>query len=102
MLPGGGTFLRDIYESDTTNMPSYLTQPYTMLVGSMAKDAKEDKPYTPKAGYDIYSETYHTDVLKAGIVDSAKSIEEAIINSHSVAAQLLSINVALPFEKDQE
>lgn len=102
VLPGGGTFLRDIYESDTTNMPSYLTQPYTMLVGSMAKETTEDKPYTPKAGYDIYSETYHTDVLEAGIVDSAKSIEEAIINSHSVAAQLLSINVALPFEKDQE
>ena len=102
VLPGGGTFLRDIYESDTTNMPSYLTQPYTMLVSSMAKETKEDKPYTPRAGYNIYYETYTTDVLKAGIVDSAKSIEEAIVNSHSVAAQLLSINVALPFEKDQE
>ena len=38
VLPGGGTFLRDVYEADTTNMPSYLTQPYTMLVNSMAKE----------------------------------------------------------------
>ncbi len=43
-----------------------------------------------------------SDMVQAGIVDSAKAIEEAVVNSHSAAAQLISIRLALPFVEDME
>lgn len=88
VLPGGGVFLRNIGID-------YLKTPFELLTGQDGSDSSDTM------GIDI--ETGETvDVIKHGIVDSAKAIEEAVINSHSVAAQLIAVKVALPFAEDAE
>ena len=88
VLPGGGVFLRNMVED-------YFKVPFALLTGKKPSD------FTGNVGVDI--ETDETvDVVEHGIVDSAKAIEEAVINSHSVAAQLIAVKVALPFAKDAE
>nr|DAQ65726.1 MAG TPA: GroEL [Caudoviricetes sp.] len=88
VLPGGGVFLRN------TDI-DYLKTPFELLTGKDAADLNGTM------GVDI--ETNETvDVIEHGIVDSAKAIEEAVVNSHSVAAQLIAVKVALPFAKDAE
>ena len=89
VLPGGGVFLRDI-DKDT----SYLSLPFKLLTGS-------DDKYEEGVGYNIETGE-KVNVVAAGIVDSAKAIEEAVTNSHSAAAQLLSVRLALPFAEDME
>lgn len=89
VLPGGGVFLRDYDPS------GYLAKPFEILTDKSASD------YTTGQGVDIeYGKD--VDVVQAGIVDSAKAIEEAVTNAHSAAAKLLSIRLALPFAEDME
>lgn len=89
VLPGGGVFLRD-YDPN-----GYLAKPFETLTNRSAAD------YLPGYGVDIEFGG-NVQMLEAGIVDSAKAIEEAVTNSHSAAAQLLSIRLALPFTEDME
>jgi len=88
VLPGGGVFLRDYDRS------GYLAEPFKILTSS-------DGEYDDGVGYNIETGE-KVNVVEAGIVDSAKAIEEAVTNAHSAAAQLLSIRLALPFTEDME
>ena len=90
VLPGGGVFLRDLH--------TYFAEPFKLLVSS---GNKIPVLMNPKNGVNIETGE-EVDVVEAGIVDSAKAIEEAVINSHSAAAQLISIRLALPFAEDME
>lgn len=92
VLPGGGVFLRD--EADILDAP-YLKKPFEILTNRRARD------FANGVGIDIETGDEHL-MIANGIVDSAKAIEEAVINSHSAAAQLLSIKLALPFAEDME
>jgi chaperonin GroEL len=97
VLPGGGVFLRD-YRPDEEI--SYLNKPYEWLTaGVVGIDVKGLKT---GQGIDIFSNKIVDDMVAAGIVDSAKAIEEAVINSHSAAAQLISVRLALPYVEDME
>lgn len=89
VLPGGGVFLRDYDPS------GYLAKPFELLTNLTASD------FTAGEGIDIEFDK-KVNVVEAGIVDSAKAIEEAVTNAHSAAAQLLSIRLALPFSEDME
>ncbi len=94
VLPGGGVFLRD-YDPN-----GYLAEPYKLLTdGTPGIDTQALKD---GVGVDIYASTIIDDMVAAGIVDSAKAIEEAVINAHSAAAQLLSVRMALPYVEDME
>lgn len=89
VLPGGGVFLRDYDPS------GYLAKPFELLTNLTASD------FTAGEGIDIEFDK-KVNVVEAGIVDSAKAIEEAVTNAHSAAASLLSIRLALPFTEDME
>lgn len=97
VLPGGGVFLRD-YEGGKEL--KYLSKPFELLTAGVpnidTRDLKDG------VGVNIFNNTIVDDMIAAGIVDSAKAIEEAVINSHSAAAQILSIRKALPFLEDME
>lgn len=100
VVPGGGVFLRDMQadmfpDSDI----SYFATPFMLLVG----DSDEAmKLYEKGSGVDIYHDKNVPNMVEARIVDSAKAVEEAVVNAHSVAAQLISINTALPFAEDMD
>ena len=89
VLAGGGVFLRDL-DNDT-----YLDKPFQLLTGS-------DTFYDLGVGEDIYTGRTHLNMIEEGIVDSAKAIKEAVVNSHSAVAQLLSLHLALPFKHQQD
>lgn len=88
VLPGGGVFLRNVGDK-------YLKKSFELLTGLDPND------FQHFSGVNIETDE-KVDVIIEGIVDSAKAIEEAVINSHSVAAQLLSVQCALPFAQDME
>lgn len=88
VLPGGGVFLKNVGDE-------YLKKPFELLTG------EDPAKYVFNHGINIETDE-KVDVISAGIVDSARAIEEAVINSHSVAAQLLSVQCALPFAQDME
>ncbi len=99
VLPGGGTFLRD-YDRE-----GYLSMPFRILTDLMPAEGDvrmPEMPYKPGQGMDIFTGKLVDDMVAAGIVDSAKAIEEAVVNSHSAAAQLLSVRLALPYVEDME
>ena len=91
VLPGGGTFLRDFDPN------GYLAKPFQILTNT-----PDDMTWKPGEGINITTDEVHDSVYEAGIVDSAKAIEEAVINSHSAAAQLLSVRLALTYAEDME
>lgn len=99
VLPGGGVFLRDYAKSVGGEDVKYLAMPFELLTGD---DSCLTSHYKEGAGVDIYNDKNIENMVEAGIVDSAKAIEEAVINSHSVAAQLISVKMALPFVDDME
>jgi len=102
VLPGGGVFLRDYgfgYGDESSSDQDYFITPFELLTGNQGLDTTK---YAPGSGVDIAADRNVEDMVAAGIVDSAKAIEEAIVNSHSAAAQLISINMALPFAEDME
>lgn len=106
IVPGGGVFLRDyanrvnsLRKLSTDISVKYLSTPFKLLLGDHTKTPEK---YAYGSGVDIYNGAAVEDMVKAGIVDSAKAIEEAVVNSHSAAAQLISIKMALPFVDDME
>lgn len=102
VVPGGGVFLRDMFRTlfksnEQYSELSYFTKPFSLLTGDNANMITE---YKDGAGVDIYTDKFVDNMVAAGIVDSAKAIEEAVVNSHSIAAQLVSIKTALTFKED--
>lgn len=89
VLAGGGVFLRDIDNG------TYLSEPFNLLTDSPSKFLKG-------SGVDLETGRVLQDMIHHNIVDSAKAIKEAVINSHSAASQLLSVKLALPFTEDIE
>jgi chaperonin GroEL len=92
VLPGGGVFLRD-----NDDVAGYFNGPFHILTGEDVSEKQHDKSF----GIDIETGE-NVNMLDAGIIDSAKAIQEAVVNSHSAAAQLLSVKLALPFKEDME
>lgn len=105
VVHGGGVFLRDMFRDMTENDVHtdsdvvYFTRPFAMLTGDPEASTVG---YKRGAGVDIYNDKNIENMVEAGIVDSAKAIEEAVINAHSAAVQLVSITMALPFVDDME
>lgn len=97
VLPGGGVFLRDYRPTEEI---AYLGEPYNLLTAGVP--GIDTKGLKKGVGIDIFTATIVDDMVAAGIVDSAKAIEEAVINSHSAAAQLISLRLALPYVEDME
>lgn len=97
VLPGGGVFLRDYRPDEEIG---YLSKPYEWLTAGVP--GINTQGLKKGVGIDIFNGTIVDDMVAAGIVDSAKAIEEAVINSHSAAAQLISVRLALPFVEDME
>lgn len=97
VLPGGGVFLRNLDKL-------YIGKTFDLLTSGNSFIDNTSKIYHngDNSGIDIYNDEHVHDVVKAGIVDSAKAIEEAVINSHSAAYQLISVRLALPFADDME
>jgi len=102
---GGGVFLRDMFRDMTENDVHtdsdvvYFTRPFAMLTGDPEASTVG---YKRGSGVDIYNDSNIDNMLDACIVDSAKAIEEAVVNAHSAAIQLVSITMALPFVDDME
>lgn len=95
VVAGGGVCLRDIGEE--LNL-AYLVQPYRDLLRNAGVDNDEIK--TKRAvgdGFDLKSLKIRN-MIRANIVDPAIVIREAVINSHSVVAKLITTNMALTFE----
>lgn len=104
VVPGGGVFLRDMFrtifkQDKAYGELSYFARPFSLLTGD---DMGIVTDYKHGAGVNIYTDKFVDDVVAAGIVDSAKAIEEAVVNSHSIAAQLVSIKTALTFKEAME
>lgn len=102
VVPGGGVFLRDMFRTlfkpnEQYSELSYFAKPFSLLTGD---DANILTDCEQGAGVNIYTDKFVDDMVAAGIVDSAKAIEEAVVNSHSIAAQLVSIKTALTFKED--
>ncbi len=98
VLPGGGVFLRD-FQLKSEDW-EYLSRPFELLNGYEPGD-QVLSDYNIGEGNNIETGE-KVNMLKAGIVDSAKAVEEAVVNAHSAAAQLISIRLALPFAEDME
>lgn len=103
VLPGGGVFLRDLEIDPGDGVPAveYLKKPYELLTAGVYSIDTRSVAENGH-GINIYTNRVVEDMVAAGIVDSAKAIEEAVINAHSAAAQLLSVRLALPFTEDME
>lgn len=92
-LYGAGAALRDIAQQFSPDC-DYLKEVYQIITGD------ESTPEERK-GYDLRTGRMG-DMRELCVLDSAKAIKEAVMNSHSAAKQLLSIKVALPFSEDME
>ena len=105
VVPGGGVFLRDMFremsekDKHTDSDVVYFTRPFAILTGDPEASTVG---YKPGAGVNIYTDKNIDDMVAAGIVDSAKAIEEAVVNAHSAAVQLVSITMALPYVDSME
>lgn len=95
VVAGGGVCLRDIGEE--LNL-AYLVQPYRDLLRNAGVDDDEIKKKRAVGdGFDLKSLKVRN-MVRANIVDPAIVIREAVINSHSVVAKLITTNMALTFE----
>lgn len=91
VVPGGGVCLRDI--SEELNIP-YLKKPYLDLLDN---SGIADDNFAEGVGYNL--KTGEADnMLKQHIIDPAIVIREAVINSHSVIAKLITTQMALAYE----
>lgn len=91
IVPGGGVCLRDI--ADQLNIP-YLSGPYKDLLEN--SDLQPDN-FAEGVGYNL--KTGEADsMLNQHIIDPAIVIKEAVINSHSVIAKLITTQMALVYE----
>ena len=91
IVPGGGVCLRDI--ADQLNIP-YLSGPYKDLLEN--SDLQPDN-FAEGVGYNLKTGEAD-DMLKQHIIDPAIVIREAVINSHSVIAKLITTQMALVYE----
>lgn len=91
VVPGGGVCLRDI--ADQLNIP-YLSGPYKDLLEN--SNLQPDN-FAEGVGYNL--KTGEADsMLNQHIIDPAIVIKEAVINSHSVIAKLITTQMALVYE----
>lgn len=95
VVAGGGVCLRDI--GLDLNL-AYLVQPYRDLLRNAGLDNdKIHKKLGVGVGYDLKT-LKERNMVRANIIDPAIVIREAVINSHSVVAKLITTNMALTFE----
>lgn len=95
VVAGGGVCLRDI--GLDLNL-AYLVQPYRDLLRNAGVD--DDEIVKKRAigdGFDLKTLKVRN-MVRANIIDPAIVIREAVINSHSVVAKLITTKMALTFE----
>ena len=99
VVAGGGVCLRDI--GDKLGL-LYLKKPYfDLLLNSDATPEMIRNKCTIGEGYNLLTHE-KCNMVRANIIDPAIVIREAVANSHSVVAQLITTNLALTFkERDQ-
>lgn len=91
VVPGGGVCLRDIAED--LKIP-YLKAPYLDLLDNAGLDQEN---FAQNVGYNIKT-GQAGNMLEQHIIDPAIVIREAVINSHSVVAKLITTQMALKYE----
>lgn len=91
VVPGGGVCLRDI--SDELKIP-YLKYPYLDLLRNASL---QDDNFDKNVGYNLKNGVADN-MFSMAIIDPAIVIKEAIINSHSVIAKLITTQLALVYE----
>lgn len=91
VVPGGGVCLRDI--SEDLKIP-YLKAPYLDLLDNAGLDQEN---FAQNVGYNIKT-GQAGNMLEQHIIDPAIVIREAVINSHSVVAKLITTQMALKYE----
>lgn len=94
VVPGGGVCLRDI--ADQLNIP-YLSGPYKDL---LENSNLQPDDFAEGVGYNLKTGVADS-MLKQHIIDPAIVIKEAVINSHSVIAKLITTQMALAYEDRQ-
>lgn len=91
VVAGGGVCLRDI--SAELNIP-YLERPYLDL---LENSGLEDDDFAENVGYNLKTGVADN-MFAQSIIDPAIVIREAVINSHSVIAKLITTEMALAYE----
>lgn len=91
VVAGGGVCLRDI--SEELNIP-YLKCPYLDL---LENSGLEDDDFAENVGYNLKTGVADN-MFSQSIIDPAIVIREAVINSHSVIAKLITTQMALVYE----
>lgn len=95
VVSGGGVCLRDI--GIELNL-AYLIQPYRDLLRNSGLPNEKITAEMPVGdGYDLKT-LKPRNMIRGNIVDPAIVIREAVINSHSVVAKLITTNMAITFE----
>lgn len=94
VVPGGGVCLRDI--ADQLHI-SYLKRPYLDLLDN---SGLQPESFAEGVGFNL-RDGVADNMLKQHIIDPAIVIREAVINSHSVIAKLITTQMALAY-KDRE
>lgn len=94
VVPGGGVCLRDIAEK--LNL-AYLRKPYEDLLANAGIVESEYDQCAAGCGYNLKTRG-QGDMAKMCIIDPAIVIREAVINSHSVIAKLITTQLALVYE----
>ena len=92
VVAGGGVTLRDI--SDELKIP-YLKLPYKDLLDN---SGLSDDDFAAGIGYNLKTGEAR-DMFKQHIIDPAIVIREAVINSHSVIAKLITTQMALAYKE---
>lgn len=91
VVAGGGVCLRDI--SEELNIP-YLKRPYLDL---LENSGLEDDDFAENVGYNLKTGVADN-MFSQSIIDPSIVIREAVINSHSVIAKLITTEMALAYE----
>lgn len=94
VVPGGGVCLRDI--SAATGIP-YLNKPYLDLLENAELN---DDNFAQGVGYNLKNGAADN-MFSMSIIDPAIVIREAVINSHSVIAKLITTQMALAYKDRQ-
>lgn len=91
VVAGGGVCLRDI--SEELSIP-YLKEPYLDL---LENSNLRDDVFAKNVGYNLKTRVADN-MFSQSIIDPAIVIREAVINSHSVVAKLITTQMALAYE----
>lgn len=94
VVPGGGVCLRDI--SRALDIP-YLEVPYKELLDNSGINPDNNKPEAEGSGYNLKTRELGN-MFKFHIIDPSIVLREAVINSHSVVAKLITTETALIYE----